>query len=561
MTHQQSHEWMRGKNGRLLVRESSGPQLDMTGPLQQRRAADRAVTQLGIRPIDHVYTLAHTGTDIFSNPVIHEVIRDARAGKMDFLIVAYGSRFARDLHDAMVFLDLLFSVGVPVYFCKEDVLAGYQVRWMREIGRELLEAHEFSDELSAQREETIRINWDQHGIRNGRAPFGYRWDDGRPSRMVRDERLMLDRPCYQWLVWIFERVAENRERLQKVCDVMNEQGLRTVNGGRWYKQALLTVLRNPVAIGVLRFHIGRPDEDRRYREDLRVIPDELFERVGELMTFRGKSHQAPERRKHISVLRNVARCEGCGDHYRAGALHNNGYAYLIHRDSFITPSQCPYLRLTVNQQKIEAQLQKWFDALALPPDAIARVERYLRERPEDRERELLRSRLVDKRVRARDAWVDGDLSREEWERVRELVDQQLRSLPPEPTPPAPRSVKAIAELGRVWREANPSERQALVEQLFERITLRPPKASFERMVRLKHRSLSTGLEIAEVRVRPHYVELVQLATVEGARREAAEEGLDMEQVQKRPCNWTWVMSSGERELWGRILQDQDSKAA
>lgn len=111
---------------------------------------------------------------------------------------------------------------------------------------------------------------------------------------------------------------------------------------------------------------------------------------------------------------------------------------------------------------------EWLRELVLPTEALKRVQRFVRERPEHREVEAMRARLDAKRRTALESKIEGDITKEHWREIREIIDAQLPTLPLHPVEPTADEVQLIANIGELWDRASRSERQGLAEQVFEK---------------------------------------------------------------------------------------------
>jgi hypothetical protein len=513
MTRSEARDSMRGKRSRMLLRESSGPQMEMTGPVQQRRAVDRAIRDYGLQPVDHVYTLAYTGTDILSTQIVPQILADARAGKIDILLIAYASRFARDLLDAMTFLEGLIDLGVSVYFCKEDVLCGRDKSWLAKIGPALLEAHNFSDGLSDQREETIQLNWEEFHTPSGRPAWGYRFDNGRPARIVKNDAIVNGRPLWEARAWCFEEYTKDKTTLTDLARKLNAEGYRTPGGRLFAKTTLLEVLRNPIARGVLTHHRGRPDEDTYYREDLRIVSDELFNDVQRILARRKRTHLSPHRVTVDHVLRDLAVCGDCGGRYwshgAASRSRVSSYSLMIgHPASNKDLTRCRYWGRYVSETTIVQQLERWLSQLRLPPRAAELVERFQKERPGVREFETMRKRLKDRDAKALEAYLENHITKETWLEQKAALAAQIASLPPTPGPVDTQTLEVIENLGALWRAAGPGDRCLLAQKLFERIVI---DAGEWGPVGRNKRRRRPQTRILDILVRPAYRALINAA--------------------------------------------------
>jgi hypothetical protein len=530
---------MRGARTRHLLRESSGPQMEMTGPVQQKRMVERIVREFAMGAVDHVYTLTYTGTDIFATDLVPQILADARAGKFDVLLIAYASRFARDLGDAMDLLEGLIELGVAVYFCKEDVLCGRDKSWLGKIGPHLLEAHNFSDALSEQREETILANWAENKNPCGRAAWGYRWNDDKPARIVKNVVSFHDAPLWQKRAWCFEEYAKGLVTLTDLANILNAEGYRTTTGRLFEKVAMSEILRNPIAKGVLRHHIGRPDYATFYRDDLRIVSDDLFDEVQQLIARRKATRLSPHRVKLDHVFRDLAVCSACGERYWMHG-HMSTKLYISHRTDAVDRPRCRYWGRFVSEEKLLVQLDLWFSQLRLPADAAALVERFLRERPGLRQHEALRARLKEREAAALEAYLEKHITKETWLEQKAIVEQQRASLPRPPVPVDLGSLHLIENLGELWRAASRADRSQLARRLFERVVVDPGEWGPAQGGKRRRRPQP---QITEILVRPSYRTFVDMA-----RACQAYVGVE-------PTNHTYPKESDEVRGWRAWLAE------
>jgi hypothetical protein len=510
--------WLLGKRAALGLRESTGAQFEMTGPIAQTRLYGQKIRERGMQATGLIYSFAQTGTDIFANKMVHQIVADARAKKFDVLVIAYASRFARDMHDAMVLLRTLLDLGVPVYFCKEDTLAGLEARWMRKVGRELLTAHEFSDDLSWAREETVRDMWEAHHVALGGAAFGYRYEGRRPTRLVKDERIVAGKPAWEWVRWIFDRYLTKTVSMTEIADELNTLGVLTKYGRRFTCSTIQDLLGNPIATGRVRFHPNRVDEDSKQYEELRVISNTTFARASALRRKRAESRLHPKRVKNDYVLKDLAVCGGCGANMwgRPSNARRSGKRGLVlfHKDR-TDGVTCEYVRVSHNEWHLAAQVGAWLAELTLPPQAIARVREILREQMTDRTSDSLRARLLAKRARGLETYLEGDLDKAAWAEIRSRLDGQIAALPAPTVEPLAGEVELIASLGDLWAEASSSEKRDFAERLFLRLVLAPDPVAFERD-RQRCRYIR-GNRISALVVRPELEAIV--AACRASRRE------------------------------------------
>ncbi len=107
------------------LRESTAGQLDFYGPAAQTRVIEDAIERLGFADTGIGWTVAASGwTRAWLTPEWQEMLAAARLGRFDLLLVAYQSRFLRDVKQTLIAIeDELHPAGVAVYFIDERLLS------------------------------------------------------------------------------------------------------------------------------------------------------------------------------------------------------------------------------------------------------------------------------------------------------------------------------------------------------------------------------------------------------------------------------------------------------
>lgn len=554
MTEDQRDEYCKGKRTRGLLRESSGPQMEMTGPLQQVGLFLKAVRKMGfLHDETKTYSFAQTGTDLLGHPSVIQMLEDARRGEFDILLIAYGSRFCRDLGDAMDLLEELFALGVYVYFCKEQVLAGAERSWMKRIGRELVDAHIFSDELSEQREDTISSNWDKFKNNCGRPAWGYCWSrTTRPARIEKDGTAHNGQKLWERRAQLFREYATEKFTVGDLATKLNSEGFRTSNGRLFSKTTVHELLRNPIVKGVIRYHIGRDDAAEHQREDLRVVEDDLYDAVQQLMAARKRTRLSPRRVQHGHIFRDLVTCGACGAKFWSRLVSDGpgGYLLLHRRDHIVRTEPCRYASALVSENRLIRLVEAWLDALVLPPDACALVARYLNDRAGQPDIATTRRRLQERLDKAVEMCFEELITKAKLREIKTTIEAQLAGLPHQQAAPGPEAAEVIAEMGELWRRSGREERRALLRRLLLDIVVDLGEPSTGP---LKKRRSWKGIRVTQYRVQPRYQELVEASLAYG------------ELVRVEPTNPTKpTYRTAETDAWRTWLAEQgfpDEEAA
>jgi DNA invertase Pin-like site-specific DNA recombinase len=372
----------------------------------------------------------------------------ARAGRFDILLVGYVSRFARNVKQTLIAVDELHALGVAVLFADERILTSDEDRW-EDFAREAVEAESYSRRLGKRIKEGLAAKRRRLGEPGGQPPYGYTRAGRPPVLEPIPERLEQVRAC-------FTAAAEGRTDAQ----VAEATGLPfyTARG----------ILTNPIYVGRLRD--GTPTRVPA------VVEAALWERVQAVRARSSRRHPGRSTRWRTYAL-SMLYCAGCGRHLIG---QQNRYRHNFACDAWraarqpVEPRFGPraghrfeglsyradvyedIARRALGHVSANAYLRTGVvaglraEAAGPDPDVLARIER-------EREAAMARYRR-DRDSRALDAAMDR-LDAEEAEARARINDG----------PTAAEAVAYLADLARLWDEAEGSGRKLLAEALFERV--------------------------------------------------------------------------------------------
>ena len=164
---------LRGLRAAHWGRESTGRQAERFGPPAQAAQRARAIAEYGMLDTGITWQVSHSGRTIGSTRQFSEML--ARAGcDYDVLVVAYNSRFTRNVRTAFDARHRLHEAGAAVLFADERVLSSDETAW-ENWARETVEAEAYSRRLARSVHQgyaaKIRDYADQGG---GLVPLGFR---------------------------------------------------------------------------------------------------------------------------------------------------------------------------------------------------------------------------------------------------------------------------------------------------------------------------------------------------------------------------------------------------
>lgn len=259
---------------------------------------------------------AKTGTKD-SREQFQLLLDDCRAGKIDMVVTKAISRFARNTVTLLETVRELQRLGIDVYFEEQNIST---LSADGELMLTLLASFAQEESLSASENQKWRI---RKGFEQGKAStcqmLGYRLVDGEIT-IVPEEAETVRR--------IFELYHQGYG-MQKIANIINEEGHRTVKGCEWRCSKVRSVLQNEKYTGDLllqkcfvRDHVSKACVPNRgelpqyyVEEDHEAIIDkDVFGSVQTLMAQRRVEYARPQ--GHESAFSRKIRCAICGKNYR-----------------------------------------------------------------------------------------------------------------------------------------------------------------------------------------------------------------------------------------------------
>lgn len=320
------------------------------------------------------------------------MLDDARAGKFKLLVVGRVDRFARNLLEGQLYLLELRLLGVYVYFCDEEVVAGLDHNWREIVERKLNDAQGHLRIITQNNRKTAEKRR-KRGRWNGPTPFGWRLSEDRKT-LLQDPK---EWPVVERMIHL---LREDEKSLQDMCEQLWLEGHRTRQGRRIKKHLIWQTLKHPALKGCWPVYAYGSGSRRGpgYREVKKFegpLSDAEFDQLRQLMTGRYQRHQNVSRVKHDYVFRNVLRCgeiipehkdeQGnviparvCGLEMLSRSMRRaTGQTYQNYRHpeyAGCSPSDRGWM---VSEKHLLAQLDELFQRVSLPEDASRIIGEYL----------------------------------------------------------------------------------------------------------------------------------------------------------------------------------------
>ena len=162
------------------------------------------------------------------------------------------------------------------------------------------------------------------------APYGYRRvyvQDGAKKR----PKLELDPPADAVVRRIFDMALQGRSILD-ITKTLNTEGIPTVNGKKWLKTTVHTMLDNETYTGTVVWGINAKDGQPPVRvEDAHpaIIFEREFRRVKRLLGSRAPKKVNPRRASSPYLLSGILKCESCGKAMSAAEAKSGKYTYYV----------------------------------------------------------------------------------------------------------------------------------------------------------------------------------------------------------------------------------------
>lgn len=176
--------------------------------------------------------------------------------------------------------------------------------------------HEDSRRKASAVRDGVRRAFERGQLPGGPTPDGL----SRVPRVAEDGRVVSDvaiDPTRGPLIRRIFELAAAGVADANIARALNRDGHRTASGKAWFRRRVQDTVTNPVYAGLVVWHRGQPDEERRVGEHPALVDPETFERIQKLRAARDRgagSDRLPKGRPNSRhLLAGLATCERCGD--------------------------------------------------------------------------------------------------------------------------------------------------------------------------------------------------------------------------------------------------------
>lgn len=250
------------------------------------------------------------------------MLTDCRAGKIDMIITKSISRFARNTVTMLETVRELKSIGIDVYFEKENI---HSTSGDGELMLTILAsfAQEESRSVSENCKWRIRHNYEE-GIPNNFRVYGYR---------MKNRELEINETEAAVVRLIFEMYDSGKGSMV-IADTLNQHSVPAPLGDVWHQKTIMELLKNEKYAGdmLLQKYYSQDHISKRsclnkgnYKQFLitddheAVVDRELFNRVQKRIA--DKNQKSPHIGAQDYLLKGKVFCSECGARYYRKKMH------------------------------------------------------------------------------------------------------------------------------------------------------------------------------------------------------------------------------------------------
>ncbi len=304
-----------------------------------------------------------TGTRMEQREDFNRMMADCRKGRIDKVLVKSVSRFARNTKDCLAALRELMSLGVTVYFEKENInTETLTTELMVSVSGALAQQESIS--TSQNQRISYKRRMERGEFITCKAPYGYRIKDGKNLEIHEKEAAIIR--------LIFTRYLSG-ESTTEIAAALTDMGLRTRDGKeQWNTFAVSYILQNEKYIGdalcqktlatdsfpfIKKRNQGEKDQYYVDATHPAIIPKEMFDRANALIQRRS-STRGMSKKKYL--LTKTIHCGLCGSVFSRKET-KSGYVTWACRTHNDQAQKCPMGRIP--ESKVYAAFVRMYNKL------------------------------------------------------------------------------------------------------------------------------------------------------------------------------------------------------
>lgn len=257
-----------------------------------------------------------------NRPELQRMLKDAKEGKLDCVMIYKTSRLARNTSDLLTIVEGLHKQNVEFFSLSENM------KFDSNSGKLLLQIlasfSEFERNNIAEGAFMGQLRRSQEGYYQGNLPLAY---DKIPDSK---HELMINQHEANIVKYIFESYAKGHG-YRKIANALNHKGYVTKKGNPFSISAVTYILSNPFYIGKIQFAKYKDWNDKRRKglndkpviaegKHTPIISQDLWDKVQARKKQVSKKPQVHG--KGTNLLTGIIFCENCGAAYAASNTTN-----------------------------------------------------------------------------------------------------------------------------------------------------------------------------------------------------------------------------------------------
>lgn len=312
-----------------------------------------------------------TGTSLKRRDEFNRLMRDARCGFFQSVVVKDISRLARNTVDFLVSIRELKAMGINVVFLNANMDSMGDSEFILTLFSAM--AQEESANLSKRTKFGKKLNAEK-----GRVPqrlFGYDRIDNFTLAINPEEARIVRK--------IFSLYNEQGLGCRTISLTLNRDGDKTKHGNNWNARGVRRILVNPIYRGILVNHkyeiedfltgkqVNIPPDEQFYHErpDWAIVTPEVFQKAQEIMASRRVKYDSVEpfreaRYSSKHIFSTLIKCEHCGRSFTRKTytyVNTRVYWRCVTNDQY-TAERCDN-NIVLNEPDLIRELKQYFTSL------------------------------------------------------------------------------------------------------------------------------------------------------------------------------------------------------
>ena len=386
-----------------------------------------------------------TGTSLKRRDEYNRLMRDARCGFFQAVVVKDISRLARNTVDFLVSIRELKAMGINVIFLNANMDSMGDSEFILTLFSAM--AQEESANLSKRTKFGKRLNAEK-----GRVPqklFGYDRVDNFTLAINPEEARIVRK--------IFSLYNEKSLGCRTISLTLNRDGDKTKYGNDWNARGVRRILVNPIYRGILINHkyeiedfltgkqVNIPPDEQFYHErpEWAIVTPEVFQKAQDIMASRRVKYDSREpfreaRYSSKHIFSTLIKCEHCGRSFTRKTytyVNTRVYWRCVTNDQY-TAESCDN-NIVLNEPDLIQELKQYFASLISDKEAfIASVLASLEQKipktdnplQTKREMETKRKKLLSKKERYQEMYANDLITLSELKAKLSSIMEELKAV-------------------------------------------------------------------------------------------------------------------------------------